>query len=267
MMARVLLLAVCLGLTLAPAYAEAPPASDAAARLDTALREAAASYTEVKDYKALFVKQEADEKGMGETEEIFLKFEKPFKIFMKWLNTHKKGLQVLYERGRHDGKLVIHKPGLLLGLAPVVYLNQDSPWVREGSASYNIEDAGIGTFLNDFTRAVAQGARENKLKVEWPQERLADVSFPGTQKDSVYFAQRIRALFDAKTGLPVRMELFDGAGQPMGVYEYRDLVVNGGDDAEFLKQINRHLLKVYSQALDKGGVKGSNFARSAKGAS
>ncbi len=219
-------------------------------QLSNVLRESLKSYEATRDYQAIFFKQERDGKTMGPKEQIFLKFEKPFKIYMGWMNTHKQGLQVLYERGKHDGKLAIHKPGLLLGLAPVIFLEQDSPWVREGSESYDIEDAGIGSFLLDFADMCTKGAEEKKLSVSLDNSSgsdVFDVSFPGTQKDDKdYFAYRVVVQFDAVSKLPIKMDLYDWDNKPTGFYAYENLKLNlGSDDAEFKKTADRHLVKLY----------------------
>ena len=208
-------------------------------------------YASVKNYTAIFLKQEMAKGKLGDTERIFLKFEKPFKIFMGWLNTEKKGLQVVYQRGRHDGKLAIHKPGLGLGLLPVVFLDQKSPWVREGSEAYDIEDAGIGTFLEDFTEAVKRGDAAGQLKVEFVPsesagEEMADVTFEGSKEDSGYFAYKVRVSFDPATSLPVKMKLYDWKDRMTGDYAYENLKIDlAPEDSEFKKQINRSLYRVY----------------------
>ncbi len=223
-------------------------------QLADTLEKALRSYLSVTNYKTKFYKTERSKGILGPTEEIFIKFEKTFKIYMHWLNTEKQGVEVVYERGKRKGKLAVHKPGLLLGLAQVVLLDQNSPWIKEGSASYNIEDAGIGSFLYDFTQDVIKAVREKKLKVDYlgktDEDELSgdkvEVTFLDTKADSGYMAYRAQVLFDKITDLPVKMELFDWQNQPMGVYVYKDLRINvGSDDSEFKKQINRYLLKIY----------------------
>lgn len=217
------------------------------ARLGNLLEVSLGSYANVRDYQALFRKTEVEEGEMGPEEKIFLKFEKPFKIFLSWLNTKKKGLQVHYERGKHDNKLVIHKPGLFLGLAPVIFLEQSSPYVRIGSEAYNIEDAGIGTFLYDLSEAVTQGEKEKKLIVLFTADNVVDLRFPGAGENEVYFAARVVARFDEATHLPVYMELYDREGIRTGTYAYENLVLNvGSEDPAFKKEINRKLHRVYS---------------------
>ncbi len=223
-------------------------------RLVKTLEKSLNFYHSITDYKTNFFKTEKAKGMLGPTEQIYLKFEKSFKIYMRWLNTEKKGVEVVYERGKNKGKLAVHKPGLLFGLAPVIFLDQDSPWIKEGSASYNIEDAGIGSFLYDFTGEVIRAAGENKLKVKYfgktTDENIrgdnVEVTFLDTKADSGYLAYRVRILFDENTSLPVKMELFDWQNEPMGIYAYKDLKVNiGPNDPEFKKQINHYLKTVY----------------------
>lgn len=209
-------------------------------------------YETVKNYTAIFRKQEVSEGKMGDPEKIFMKFEKPWKIYMGWLDTDKKDLQVVYERGKHKNQLAIHKPGLGLGLVPVVFLDQNSPWVKKGSESYNIEDAGIGPFLHDFSRAILKAAKENQLKILFKKkagtasEESVEVTFEGSKENTGYFAYRVEVFFDPATRLPVQMELFDWNNQPTGIYTYENLKLDlPAEDAEFKQQINRFLYRVY----------------------
>jgi hypothetical protein len=222
------------------------------------------TWAALKGYTALFTKEELDKEGnMDEKEEIYLKFEKPFKIFMKWMNTRKKGLQVLYERGRHGNKLGIHKPGLLLGLAQVVFLDQNSPWVREGSAAYNIEDAGIGTFLTDFAKGVVTSAKDNKIEIKNIAENEWSVTFKDSQKGQTYFAQRIEVKMDAANGFPVVQRLYNWDGKRTGIYEYKNIKIDAADEAEFKKQAHGKLYKIY-QSKPKPGETLSDEADRAK---
>lgn len=219
-------------------------------RLSDLLQRSMAAYEAARDYQAIFYKQEISGEKMGPKEQIFLKFEKPFKIYMGWMNTHKQGLQVLYERGRHDGKLAIHKPGLLLGLAPVIFLDQNSPWVKEGSESYDIEDAGIGSFLYDFAEMCARGAEEKKLSVKMDTSKgseVFDVSFPGSKKeDKGFFSYRVVVQFDDDSHLPVKMDLYDWDNKPTGYYAYENLKVDSGlNDPEFKKFADRSLYNLF----------------------
>jgi hypothetical protein len=222
-----------------------------AARLSQAIRDGAAAWSQVRDYEARFIKQETSEGKTGPEETIFLKFEKPFKIFLGWLNTHKKGLQVYYERGKHDGKLAIHQPGLLLGLAPVVFLEQSSPWVREGSASFDIEDAGIGTFLESLAEDVEAAAKQNRLRAKILRDDaeglLAEVEFADSTKDEDFMARRVEVFFDAASRLPVRMALFDETGFLIGRYAYEELKLNTAAPTEaFRRQAHRKLFRLYT---------------------
>ena len=224
--------------------AEAPKATTP---LIEQLEKSRQAYEDVRDYTALFIKEERSEGKLDPPEEIFLKFEKPFKIYMKWLNPPKKGLEVHYERGKHDNKLAIHKPGFLTGLAGVIFLEQDSPWVRAGSEAYDIEDAGIGTFLFDFTAAVLKGSHEGRLKVDWLDANTANVIFDVPGKDGVFFARHCVVTFDGGSKLPVKMKLFDWNSRLLGEYDYQNLKINvGAQDTEFMTHIHRSLYRVWN---------------------
>lgn len=211
------------------------------------LQQSSQAYEAIRDYTSLFIKQELSEGKLDPPEEIFLKFEKPFKIYMKWLNNPKKGLEVHYERGKHDGKLAIHKPGFLTGLAGVIFLEQDSPWVRKGSETYNIEDAGIGTFLDDFSKAVLVAGKTGSLMAHQNPSGVWDVTFNVAEEDDTFFAKRCVVTFNESSKLPVQMELFNWEGQTTGIYDYKDLKLNVGNlDPEFKKHVHRSLFKVYS---------------------
>ncbi len=219
------------------------------------------TYDGINDYESTFLKRETDKGKLGPEERIFLKFEKPFKIFMGWTNTRKKGLQVAYERGAHGGKLAVHQPGLFFGLAAVVFLDRNSPWVREGSASYDIEDAGLGKFTADFAAMVGKAAREKKLAVTFLKERpagkgpMADVRFPGSTPDDIYFAARVVVGFDPETALPVFQQLYDWKGQLIGTYAYRDLRLNVvGRETPFTKIADGQLRKVYENKQRPAGT-------------
>lgn len=241
-------------------------ADDPADALGAALADATRAYDAVSDYKATFVKRERSKEGpLGPDEEIYLKFVKPFKIYMEWQNTDKKGLQIFYQRGKNDGKLAVHQPGLFFGLAQLVFLPQDSPWVREGSASFDIEDAGIGTFLADFSEAVAEAGRRGQLVVTARPDGAFEVTFPGEKEEEPFFAKRVVVGFDPATKLPTKQELYDwGAGDPIGFYDYRNVKTNVGDldDIEFKHRANRHLYKNYARPAEaRRAPSKSNFAR------
>ncbi|MBI3252490.1 MAG: DUF1571 domain-containing protein [Candidatus Omnitrophica bacterium] len=233
---------------LSPAHTRAESAVGDLRRM---LKEAIGRYRSLDDYTAIFYKEERSGGKWEPEEEIYFKFEKPFKIYMEWLNTRKIGVQVFYERGFHGNQLAVHLPGFLFQLKPVLFLDRDSPWVREGSAAYDIEDAGIGKFLLDLTRAVGRGAARRKLLVKYFEKekdgQSVDITFPHSSPNEGFFAYRVIVFFDDETKLPLRMELFDWHNEPMGVYGYKNLKLNAGPaDPEFKRRIHGRLFRIYA---------------------
>ena len=132
-------------------------------------------------------------------------------------------------------------------------MDQNSPYVREGSASYNIEDAGIGTFLADLSEDVSKAGKEGKLKADFPESKnsgsgqTAEITFTNSDENSGFMAYRVLVFFDDKTKLPTRMQLFNWKNETMGIYSYEVLQLNSGsEEATFKSQIQRQLYKLYN---------------------
>jgi len=69
-----------------------------------------AAYRGVRDYTATLMKQERVKGKLLPRETIAVKFRRPYAIYMKWTGAVKAGQEVIYVRGRNDGKLSAH-PG------------------------------------------------------------------------------------------------------------------------------------------------------------
>ena len=67
----------------------------------------------INDYRAIFHKQERVEGELLPEETILLKFQKPLKIYMKWIEEPLKGSEALFVQGKYDNKLIAHRGGIL----------------------------------------------------------------------------------------------------------------------------------------------------------
>ena len=63
-------------------------------QLITMLEQMEASYAKLNDYTATFQKQERVGEKLNDREQIFVKFAKPFKVYMKWLETAPKEARI-----------------------------------------------------------------------------------------------------------------------------------------------------------------------------
>ncbi|KAF0234145.1 MAG: hypothetical protein FD177_1057 [Desulfovibrionaceae bacterium] len=108
-----------------------------------------AGYAKVQDYTATFLKQERVEGKLLDQERISIKFMKPFKVYMKWLEVSVK--EALYVQGAYSDKVQARCDGLL-GLWTWSFSPRD-PRLMEGNR-HPITDIGFG-FIIDVSPSMA----------------------------------------------------------------------------------------------------------------
>src|SRR3990167_7241755 len=69
-----------------------------------------ASYSRLTDYTALFHRRERIDGEWRPEEVIVLKFQRPFKVYMRWLSSLSEGREAIYVEGANKNKVVIHEP-------------------------------------------------------------------------------------------------------------------------------------------------------------
>ena len=102
----VLLALIFCAAVLVPSFLSASDPKDA---LTSLLEQMELSYAKVKDYQAVFHKQERLEGKLLPEETIQLKFRKPLNIYMNWIGERLKGQEALYVRGQYENKLIAHR--------------------------------------------------------------------------------------------------------------------------------------------------------------
>ncbi len=121
----VLLPALCSLLLAAPALAadDAPateqPAAAAVPTVEQLLIGAEKTLADISDYTGIMTKQERFLEEMGRRERTRIKFAKPFKVYIKFLNVHG-GREAIYVRGWNDNEVKVHK-----GTFPDINVNLD----------------------------------------------------------------------------------------------------------------------------------------------
>ena len=217
---------LALALTLA-APARGAEAEDAA----RALFAMEAAYAGVESYTARFARQEVVASALRPREEALLKFQRPEQIYLRWIEGPPRGRELLFVRGRHGDRALIHEPGLLTGLFTVL-LAPDSPRVLSESR-HPISDIGLGRLI-DLILGTARRARERgELAVSdaglveqggGPRRRL-ELRVPrgaGPTED----VRRALITLDVASGLPVATVLSDDRGRTVAEYAYGDLRLN-----------------------------------------
>ncbi len=187
------------------------PAGELLRLLDAADR----SYLQVRDYTAVMISRERVKDVLLPQERILLKFQRDFKVYMRWLEFlvyEPKGLQRLFTAA----------------------LEPTDARVMEKSR-HPVTDVGIGRLLEIVGENARRGYRNGVLRVvdrgvgEVAGRRARHVEgvLPRDPKLG-YYAYRVQLAFDEELRLPIRVVVYDWNDQLVEDYTYTELRTNPG---------------------------------------
>jgi hypothetical protein len=175
-------------------------------------------------------------RGRDKPEEVMLfRFRKePWSVYFKWLSGEGQGREVVYVKGRYEGKLHTLLAAGDMPLMPAgkrIALAPDSMLVRSASR-HPVTEAGIGACiarLGALLAAVDRGDRRHgTLRELGPQNRpefacpvcaLEQVIPPGVEEELPQGGRRV-CYFDAETHLPTLLVTQDARGHEVEYYRY-----------------------------------------------
>lgn len=212
--------------------AHALPGVDQNRTLLTLLAQMESSYARVKDYTAVFHKQERLEGVLLPEETILLKFQKPLKVYLKWIKEPYRGREALYVEGDYDNKVIAHQGGIL-GLI-TVSLDPRGANAMEGNR-HPITEIGFGYLLDGLRRDIQKSLEHGDLEII----RIGDELFRGRLSTVVearsasrggrtYYASRMVLHVDKELELPVGSAFYDEKDQLFERYVYNDVRLNVG---------------------------------------
>lgn len=197
------------------------------------------SYRAVHDYTTIFRKQERIGEELRPEETAFLKFQKPFKVYLRWLSAGREGREALYVEGSHRNKVLIYEPH---GIARFfTFLIDPGGWRVLEESRYPFTDIGIGRLIE----RIARDARRARAKGELRLKDLGVGSIQGREVLEIegilprdpqagYESYRTRLSIDRERWLPLRASIYDWDDRVIGTYAYTDLKLNPGlKDADF----------------------------------
>lgn len=193
-----------------------------------------AAYASIQDYTARFVKRERIKDKLHDVEDIRLKFREPGSIYMRWVGSYVPGREILFVKGRHEDRALIHEPKFPSSLITIL-TPPDSPLILQESR-YPITDVGLGRLIEllatHIDRAMTRGELATReIPAADPSssakaERRLELMTPKTATG--YLAHRTVVSIDLGTRLPVAVDLFGANDELLASYMYKDLVVNPG---------------------------------------
>lgn len=194
------------------------------------LRQAEELIERTESYTAIFHKQERIKGWLKTKETVFLKFKKPFKVYMKWIDGPGKGREVLYIEGWNRNRILVREPA---GLGFVTLnLNPLGPLAMQGSR-HPITEAGLGFLIkllgDNFRKGWLLGELECKTGLQemvYGRKTLTvEVRFP-KKPNFDYYCYRSILNIDLETKIPIRVQVFDWEDRLIGDYGYEHLILN-----------------------------------------
>jgi hypothetical protein len=205
-------------------------------------RQAAEKYAGLAEGYYVCLTRREQVNGKDQPKEVIrLMFRKePWSVRLAWLEGEAKGREVVYVKGRYEGKLhtrlgpndgnLLYKAGSHIALAP------DSPLVTS-SSRHSITEAGVGNLINHFGAHLAANEkgdqRAGTLTYRGKQKRLefaeavetVEQAIPaGAEKELPRGGRRLW-MFDAfATHLPALIVTTDDRGHEVEYYRYEKYV-------------------------------------------
>jgi hypothetical protein len=219
----------------APAAAAAP-ALPAESDLRRVHRLAAAKYAGWDGYYVRLTRREQVNGKDQPKEVIRLSFRKePWSVHLVWLEGETKGREVVYVKGRYEGKLhtrlgpndgnLLYKAGSHIALAP------DSPLVTS-SSRHSITEAGIGNIIDRFGSNVVANekgdlrwgtltyrGRQKRPDLTDEVETAEQIIPAGAEKELPRGGRRLW-MFDSTSHLPALVLTTDDRGHEVEYYRY-----------------------------------------------
>ncbi len=237
--ASLLPLTLC-AILLAPSVITAAGPVDAVLSLQEQME---SSYARINDYQAIFHKQERVEGELLPEETILLKFQKPFKIYMKWVEEPLKGSEVLFEQGKNDNKLIAHRGGIL----GVVTLSLDPKgYTAMQGNRHPITEAGLGFTIQQMRRNIDMALEYGEFEIIRMSEEVikgrpvtvveARFNAGGGRK---YYASHTVVHIDKELMLPVRNAFYDDKDVLFEKYSFDDVKLNVGFTTQDFSRSNK----------------------------
>ena len=198
----------------------------------TLLTQMESSYARVEDYAAAFHKQERVDGKLLPEQTILLKFQKPLKVYLKWIKDPHRDREALYVQGKDDNKVIAHEGGIL-GFVTLSLDPRGSIAMKD--SRHPITDIGFDHLLKMLRKDIQTAVEHDELEiiriVEEPFHNRPSIvvearSIPrGGRK---YYASRMVLHVDKELMLPVGAAFYDDRDELFENYAYTDVRLNVG---------------------------------------
>jgi hypothetical protein len=206
--------------------------------LDGWLQHGQALLSATDSYTAFFYKQERINSRLTDEETIYLKFKKPFKVYMKWIKEPNKGRESLYVEGYNGNRIKVHE----CGLAGMITMNLDpkATLIMKGSR-HPVTDSGIENLVKLIRKNLNKGLKTGEAdcrslgeeSVYGRRTLKVEITFPVNPQRG-YYCYRAVLNIDALTKLPIKVQIYDWDNALVESYGYEALRLDAGlSEADF----------------------------------
>jgi outer membrane lipoprotein-sorting protein len=202
------------------------------------IRDMEEAYARIDNYTAIFHKQERLNRRLLEEETIFIKFKKPFKVYMKWTKDPYKGREALYAEGWNGNRMMIYESRTMGGVT--VNLDPKGLIAMKGNR-HPITDSGIGNLVKlikeNFRKGIMTGDLEfnehGEETIYGRKTKKAELIFPRDKATGNYCYRAIMNL-DVEKKVPLKVQIYDWEDNLIEKYGFEELKLNPGlTDTDF----------------------------------
>jgi outer membrane lipoprotein-sorting protein len=201
------------------------------------------AYEKVNDYTALYHKGDHLRGEVLPEEIVYIKFKKPFKMYMKWLKGPHEGREAIYVHGMNKNKMIGHEGGLLGVLN--WRLDPRGKIAMRGQL-HPVTDLGVGRLIEIIAGDAKKGAAAKELKLIYLGEeeiygrKVWHIRMELPPKKD-YYSPMSDGWIDEESHLPLKAILYGPKGEFIESFGYSDLKLNPGlSDAEFDKDYKEY---------------------------
>jgi len=206
------------------------PTAVAALEIGPILGRMESAYADIQSYTARFVREERVGETVKPREEVFLKFQRPARIYLRWITGPARNREILFVEGRDAGNVLVHEPAGIARLFTLVIAPDSPRLLKEGR--HPVTDVGLGRLVELIVGNARRARARGDLVVHGLADgqtgrgvRRLDLVFP-RDPGKGYYCHRAVVAVDPVTGLPVQATIIDWDDRQVASYEYRDLKLN-----------------------------------------
>jgi len=195
------------------------------------LQETEDTLAKVDSYTAVFHRIERVDGKLIPEEVTVFKFQRPFKVYMKWIRPFR-GQESIYLDGTNHNKIRAHGSGL----KRLVTVNLDPTGARAmENCRHPITEAGLHVLVGKISANVRRGLRAGELiskdhgeqMVYGRKTRQLEGILP-KDPSTGYYCFRCIVDLDLETKMPIKTQIFDWDNQLVECYGYENLKLNPG---------------------------------------